>query len=470
MLTKAGLPVANRAIYLPAITASYADFARNGAFKRSVAGLKPADLDFLDPANAYFHYPFALYSAGQVVPTPSSTPKTCMVAQRDRAKTIVLGDSGGYQVSTDAITFEGDTTTRRMMKWMEGVADWSMVLDFPTGGIAPGFVKDHITRLVGEGHDLQAMCKGNGQSLDFNACLRQTLINNDLFVAERAPGSTRFLNVLQGRNEAESKAWYEEVKHYPFEGWAFAGAHQNHFSLLLRRLVDMHHDGLLAKCGWLHVLGVSTLEVGCLLTKVQRGVREHWGYSDFQISFDSASPFISAAKNNMIIGHTLDPYGWAVRTANVAKIAAVDVRKAMNTFCHEKLTRKRRPVPREMFPAFRRLGEALTMADIWSDGISNLDVSKSGRTKPDLDRDGSFLLMQHNTQAFIQAHDRAHEAFFDEKDWRVPLDAKVIAGAIDVLFGGAPSVTSTKSLVRVPLASRYAHIDEMEGWLDRLAA
>ncbi|NIJ39519.1 hypothetical protein FHR22_004269 [Sphingopyxis panaciterrae] len=466
MLTKAGLLAENRAIYLPAISANYADFARNGTFKRPMAGLVPDDLDFLRPDNRYFSYPFALYSAGQVIRTPTKLPKACMVARRDRGETIVLGDSGGFQVSKGTIEFEKAETARRMLKWMEGVADWSMVLDFPTGGIAAGFMKEHVMRLLGEGHNLDAMCKANGQSLDFNACLLQTKINNDQFVAERTHGATGLLNVLQGRNEAESKAWYEAVKHYPFEGIAFAGAHQNNFSLLLRRLYDLHQDGLLHKCGWVHVLGVSTLDVGCLLSKVQRCVRQYWGYEDFQVSFDSASPFINAANNGMIVGQALDSYGWTVRTTNIAIVSNADTGLSINAFCAQKLGRKTDRLGREMIPAISEVGNMLHMTDLC---VGKAKVAGQ-RDKSGLDVDSSYLLMRHNVQAFVAAHDQAHDVFFGSEIWRVPVDTATISGIIDVMFKGEPIPNDAGSIDYVPLRDPIRHINECEVWLDRLAA
>jgi len=466
MLTKAGLLAANRAIYLPAISANYADFARNGEFKRPMAGLVPNDLDFLQPGNRYFSYPFALYSAGQVIRTEAMQPKACMVAQRNRSETIVLGDSGGFQVSRGTIEFEKVTTARRVLRWMEGFADWSMVLDFPTGGIAPGFVRAHIDRLIAEGHDLDAMCKANGQSLDFNACLLQTEINNDQFLAERASGATGLLNVLQGRNEAESKAWYEAVKNYPFEGIAFAGAHQNNFSLLLRRLYDLHRDDLLDRCGWVHVLGVSTLDIGCLLTQLQRCVREYWGYPHFQISFDSASPFINAAKNGMIVGQTLDAYGWTVRSANIATISDFDTGLSINDFCSSKLRRKNDRLGREMIPVHSEIGDMLHMADLC---VGKAKIAGQ-RDRSSLDNDSSYLLMHHNVQAFVAAHTRAHDIFFGPENWRVPLDTMTIAGVIDVMFRGEPIPNAEGGIDYVPPADPIRHIDQCEVWLDRLAA
>ena len=49
--------------------------------------------------------------------------------------------------------------------------------------------------------------------------LKATLYNNAWFVANRK-GNVKFLNALHGMDWASSSQWYEEVKHFPFEGWA----------------------------------------------------------------------------------------------------------------------------------------------------------------------------------------------------------------------------------------------------------
>ena len=41
-----------------------------------------------------------------------------------------------------------------MLRWLEGVADQSMVLDFPTGGVATGAMVPHTEQLIAEGKDV----------------------------------------------------------------------------------------------------------------------------------------------------------------------------------------------------------------------------------------------------------------------------------------------------------------------------
>lgn len=157
----------------------------------------------------------------------------------------------------------------------------------------------------------QSRCNERGQRpVTGFQCLPETVFaQSGLFRAKPKAGATELLNVLQGRNEAESKAWYEAVKGYGLEGWAFAGAHQNSFSLLLNRLRDMRNDGLLQTAKWIHILGISTPSIAYLFNALQRCVTDI--NPDLQITFDTAGPFISAAKFQAMMAHRLDKDGWA---------------------------------------------------------------------------------------------------------------------------------------------------------------
>ncbi len=65
-------------------------------------------------------------------------------------------------------------TTGQMLSWLERVADYSMILDFPTGGISLGSLRSHIDRLTVEGHDIEALATQWGFSPGFAACVVQT--------------------------------------------------------------------------------------------------------------------------------------------------------------------------------------------------------------------------------------------------------------------------------------------------------
>lgn len=317
--------------FTPAISEMYTRFIDNKNPKRPMpGGLSQQDLDYLSANGALFYLPNSLYSAGQAAKSDGSAAKKDMVTERDRETTIILGDSGGFQIQTGAIKFKGDETRNRMMKWMERNCDWSMILDFPTGGINMGTIQPHYERLVGPADSglpdsgnkakLDALMAENNQSKEYNTCLLQTMINNDWFVANRTPGATNFLNVVQGRNNEESKIWYEKVKHYPFEGWSLAGPHKENFYMTMHRLIDMRDDGILQDRNWLHFLGVGKLEHGCVYTTIQRMVREHVN-PNFTISYDVSSPFTTAAFGNLFLGYTLDNKAWTIQSAKCEDLA-----------------------------------------------------------------------------------------------------------------------------------------------------
>jgi hypothetical protein len=46
--------------------------------------------------------------------------------------------------------------------------------------------------------------------------------NHKFFIKHRKEGATKFLNVLQGRNEEEGDIWWDACKDQPFESWAFS--------------------------------------------------------------------------------------------------------------------------------------------------------------------------------------------------------------------------------------------------------
>lgn len=409
----------NRAVYLPALSKGFVNEVGKAA-PTGVPGIVRSDLNFLDPASKLFHYPVALYSAGQAAPQSGEAAHD-IVTNRDRSATVIVGDSGGFQVQEGTIKFNA-ATPDRMMRWMEAVSDYSMILDFPTGGIGLGNVKPHVARLKAEGHDLDALNAANRMGFDYNACLLQTLLNNDYFVQHRTPGATNFLNVIQGRNERESAYWYEQVRHYSFEGWSFAGAHNSDFALLMNRLLDMARDGLLQEAKWIHVLGKSTLPTGVLLTVVQRAIREHIN-PNIQISFDTSSPFKLAANYKLFTGASFSGRGWLIHTLVYSAISQSDDFRVLRDVIVDELSR--RPHARLGDTAISKIAE-----------VGQLRDPQTGM----MTGDGSRLLMNHNVEVMIDGHDQAHDVFFDpigvRDDTLIPIPIKQIAALIDIAFRG----------------------------------
>lgn len=313
--------------FTPAISEMYVRYVNAESPKREPP-IPREELNFFNPNSSLFYLPSALYSAGQAAKSSGIAERKDMVTGRDRGPTTVLGDSGGFQIQTGAIKFEGDKTRERMMRWMEANCDWSMILDFPTGGIQIGNIDQHLARLESP-LDPNLVDSGNKQALDdlitknggnvnnpndrlFYACMLQTLINNDYFVKHRVPGATKFLNVVQGRNATESKIWYENVKHYPFEGWSLASHHKENFEMSLGRIINMRDDNVLADRDWMHFLGVGKFQHGCVYTTIQRQVREQIN-PNFTISYDVSSPFTLAAYGKVFLGYNLNKDSWSIQ-------------------------------------------------------------------------------------------------------------------------------------------------------------
>jgi hypothetical protein len=289
------------AVYLPAISSFYSTYVAKQRLEKFIADDRiPAGFDrgiegmnFLNPEQGYFYYKYGLYSAGHAqLDLEKSMTQESMIQDRDRSKTMILGDSGGYQIGKgvlkfDWLNFEGaeaNKTRKKILEWLELTADWSMMLDVPT------WACDHI-------HSPKTGLK------TFEDCLEKTQFNNDYFLRNRL-GQTKWLNVLQGSDWDTAEKWYQGVKEFSdpngeyagmeAEGWAMGGANMCKMDITLKRLMTLREDGLLKDKNWMHFLGTAQLDWSCYLTLIQRQIRKHIN-PEITISFDCASPFIATA-------------------------------------------------------------------------------------------------------------------------------------------------------------------------------
>ena len=289
------------AVYLPAISSFYSTYVAKQRLEEFVSKDRiPAGFDrgiegmnFLNADQGYFTYKYALYSAGHAqLDLEKSMVQESMIQDRDRSNTMILGDSGGYQIGKgvlkfDWLNFEGaeaNKTRKKILEWLELTADWSMMLDVPT------WACDHI-------HSPKTGLK------TFEDCLDKTRFNNDYFLQNRL-GQTKWLNVLQGGDWDTAEKWYRGVVEFSdpkgkyagreAEGWAFGGANMCKMDITLKRLMTMRDEGMLTEKNWIHFLGTAQLDWSCYLTQIQRQLRKHIN-PELTISFDCASPFIATA-------------------------------------------------------------------------------------------------------------------------------------------------------------------------------
>lgn len=382
------------------------------------------DLKFINPKSRLFFYPWVLYSGGQGAATDAMANKDNWVTSKPRdPRVVVQGDSGGFQLQQQTIPFDPKTTPERMLRWLERIADQSMILDFPTGGIATGAMVPHVNELIRQGIDVQAQADSAGFSTGFMTCLLLTQQNIDYFALHRVAGATNLLNVIQGRNEEESRYWYEGVKHYKFEGWAFAGKHSVQLSLTLRRLIQMKQDGLLKPDQWIHFLGVSTLKVGVALTYIQRALRKYTDAKNVQITFDSKSPIDSVIHGyQAVTGYDLSNDKWSIHSepTNLKANSKSDVLlyDISANWVNQSEHRRR---------AQSTLAHVIKLSDLV--GTVN---PKTGKRVPSAFQQA--LLIHHNTQAFIEAFRYAYRYLDEKYEHERPPSIQFLDTCIDLVF------------------------------------
>ena len=398
------------AVYLPAISSFYSTYVAKQRLEKFIPDDRvPAGFDrgiegmnFLNPEQGYFTYKYGLYSAGHAqLDLNKSMTQESMIQQRDRNNTMILGDSGGYQIGKgvlkfDWLDFEGkaaNKTRQSILEWLELTADWSMMLDVPT------WACDHI-------HSPKTGLK------TFDDCLDKTKFNNKYFLDNRL-GQTKWLNVLQGGDWDTAEKWYQGVKEFsdpagPYagreaEGWAFGGANMCKMDITLKRLMTLREDGLLEGKNWIHFLGTAQLDWSCFLTSIQRQIRKHIN-EEITISFDCASPFIATAHGLVYTNAVHTPKRWSVimdKAFDNKALAGSDI----------------------PFPFESEIGRRLTVGDIchYAPGMLN-KIKKEGKTSWD-----SFayaLMLGHNVYCHIVAVQRAQQLMDIEcakhkPDWRM---------------------------------------------------
>lgn len=383
--------------YLPAISGFYTTHLGKAAADPTFIpeGRIPATfehgidgLDFLkSPENAYYSYKFGLYSAGHAERNLTKCDaREPMIHKRD-PDTILIGDSGGFQIATGVIkldwatvmTPDGDKLREEILRYLEYTADWSMTLDVPAFAALPPL--NEKTGLT-----------------SFKDCLDVTVYNLDYFMRNRVPGATKFLNVLSGSDNSNSKEWYDMVKNFSdpmmvadmgyskdctLEGWAFAGINMKNMPTVLERILDLRRDGLLKDKDWIHFLGIGRLDWACYLTSIERQLKKH-DNPNINVSFDAASPFVAMGAYNLLY--------------NYNKFSPDQLTYAMGRGVDDKSLKG----SKLGMPYQGPIMERLTVGDICVMGPT--DENKHGKIgKTSLDTTSYALGMGHNVYNHIQA-------------------------------------------------------------------
>jgi hypothetical protein len=441
------------AVFLPAISGFYATFIGKQRVNNNY--VDPARIpqalqdmeqfNWLNSQKGLFPYQWSLYSGGHAnLDLTKEDPSEDMIRKREPG-TFMLGDSGGFQIAkglwegewrdpnsaevsqklkdlaaqgtTTVTNSKGKNTTvdplreyqklldaaqkkrDAVLKWLDGIADYGMILDIPTWVI----------------HDPKASKACGITTLD--EAVAATKYNNDYFMKHRRGknnGGAKFLNVLQGDNHTSAEEWYQEMKEYcdpikypntHFDGWAMGGQNMCDIHLVLKRLVALQYDNLLQQGvhDWMHFLGTSKLEWAVLLTVVQRAVRKYIN-PNFTISFDCASPFLATANGQMYYEIDLphnDKWCYRMNPSADDKKYATDTRTFRDTVLQDNI-----------FDSFEDspISKHLSIKDIciYKPG----DLNKNGKEgKTSWDSFSYALMMGHNVWMHIESVQRANRKF-----------------------------------------------------------
>jgi hypothetical protein len=315
----------------------------------------------------------------------------------------VLGDSGGFQIGQGTLKGtehykkaktsaeicqmwrdSGDIRKRTLL-WLDMHSDYAMTIDMPLWARLPQF-----------------------KHTPFHKCSVQELIDLSLdnlkYIKANTNGNTKWLNVLQGTEEKDSKLWWDAVKKYRMGGWALAGGvgWRGGLENVLYYTLLMRDDNAFAKGqDWMHVLGVSQPTWAVLLTAIQRVIRKNCKNPNMRVSYDSASPFQAGGRYQNVVRYpkfTKDFSSWTM-TMHEAPVNPIYANGKEDFH----------------FPYPSPLGDLLT--------LKHLNVRGGEFQNKAFDTVAGHMLTNHNVWVYVRSFLEANELAFmhsSEADKAVP--------------------------------------------------
>jgi hypothetical protein len=366
-------------------------------------------LNFLNSKQGLYNYEWGLYSAGHANLDPNIDDHAESIIRKRESGTFMLGDSGGFQILKcqwpadwkDPNCPRAMKKRKQVLTWMDTYMDYGMCLDIPSQSLTTYHIQDPKTKT--SAHGIKTI----------EDAIRATHINNEYFITNRS-GKCKFLNVLQGRNHTQSNDWYAEMKKYcdpniypdnHFNGWAFGGQNKIDVHLMLTRLVDIIHDGLLeeGKHDLIHCLGVSILEYAVLFTDIQRAIRKYHN-PNLRITFDCASPFFSAAKGLAYFNNSIEhnkKWAYSMEKTAEKKDYANDKRKFSDAVIAEGIHKQFTDSP---------ITDRMLLSDLCYRGHGFIN-QQSKETKTSWDTLSYTLLQAHNVYQHIVAVQEANTKY-----------------------------------------------------------
>jgi hypothetical protein len=323
------------------------------------------------------------------------------VTWRNRSQSILVGDSGGFQIgkgtlkglkvlrdqpmpALEAINAWRDENLARdwIIRWLDTYTDYAMTIDMPLWA-----------------------AMSSGKNSPFHNCSVDQLIAmtvaNLRLIERRMTGRAKWVNIVQcGATMAETKRWWDAVKWFRKGAWAVSsqpnskeGIETTLATLLLMRddkAFEVGHD-------WLHVLGVSTVEWAIMLSAVQRALNKD--NPGLLVSYDSSSPFQDAGRYERITltpQFTSDRSSWRFRFAETQQSIFLVGAGGAIQFEHDQS-----PIGKRLL-----MNHLIVNGDKWS--------------RRRFDTVSMTLLANHNAWVYLDAFLTANDLALERNSARVP--------------------------------------------------
>jgi len=290
--------------------------------------------------------------------------------------TLLLGDSGGFQIASGAIKWDADIKDK-IFQWLEANSDIAMNLDIPP-------------RMTLQGK--------------FRECLDISKANFKYF-ADNQTGKTKFLNVIQGTDEHSYMKWYDEVKQFPFSGYAIGGGGSSLYKYMsgLMTLIN-GKEHLNTNNKYFHILGTSKIFDFMLLAQTQKSLNDIG--ANIIMTTDSSTPSLAVV------------YGFYYTNYNFksGRFNSIHMPKRRDDF-------QLRDYPLPYCTEFDKyLGKYVTTSDV-----------------VDWNKDGEFGMILHNFMFFKDIMDRITDLINGPKyliEQEVSADMFKILNSIDEMIKG----------------------------------
>lgn len=229
-------------------------------------------LNGVELPSAPFHYPYALYSPGHAeLDLDKAAMSEPVIINRDKSKSFLLVDSGGFQVGKDSWEVgksKADDTEliKTVLQWQEVVSNMAAILELPRWK----------------------------EGVSFDEALDWTNFSLGVYT-EQGSGKVPFLNILHGKSWDEIIEWYEKTKWFDSWGLCFGGRLAKDFHLLCKLIFYIYRKGELERVRHIHLLGNGTSQSAIAIYTLSEALRRRIGV-DIVFTQDAASEAQDAGK------------------------------------------------------------------------------------------------------------------------------------------------------------------------------